>query len=173
MLFVFIFAVVGRIRFAQWWVWRTWIWLQILWYVLFSRFLFAFLRVRSWYFGVWHFCTNMSQVQRWLTPCILLGLKFLIFPPSFKIIFMVMVWLCNHRISNCCSFSKNMIWLTPMGNIHRPSNSGRGGPDTGTFIKCVNGIEPQIPKLWCWDIDRICREVHRTARVDILSRNVG
>ena len=60
-----------------------------------------------------------------------------------------------------------------MGNIHMPSNSGRGGPETGTFIKCVNGIEPQIPKLWCWDIDRICREVHRTARVDILSRNVG
>ena len=54
-----------------------------------------------------------------------------------------------------------------MRDILRPSNSGNRGPDTGTFIQCVNGREPQIHELWCWDIDRICRKVHPAARVEI------
>ena len=59
-----------------------------------------------------------------------------------------------------------------MGDIHRNSNCGSGGPETGAFIQCVNGIEIQIHELLCWDIDGICREVHPTARVDILEGTV-
>ena len=60
-----------------------------------------------------------------------------------------------------------------MKNILRPYNSGGGGPDTSTFINCVNGRNTQIHKLWCWDIDGICREVHPKERVEILSGTVG
>ena len=59
-----------------------------------------------------------------------------------------------------------------MGDICRTSNSGSRGPDNGAFIQCVNHQEPQIHKLWCWDIGRICREVHPTVRVDILAETV-
>ena len=69
-------------------------------------------------------------------------------------------------------FLKNMIRRTPMGDISRPSNYGCGGPENGFFIQCVNGREPQIQELWCWDIYRICREVHPTARVDLLAGTV-
>ena len=37
-----VFAVIGRIRFAWWWLWRWWLWLRILWYVLFSHFFCVF-----------------------------------------------------------------------------------------------------------------------------------
>ena len=60
-----------------------------------------------------------------------------------------------------------------MGYIHSTSKFGSGGSDNGAFIQCVNGIEPQIHELWCWDIDRICREVHPTACVEITSVTVG
>ena len=53
-----------------------------------------------------------------------------------------------------------------MGDIHRPSNYGSGGPETGALIQCVNGRKTQIHKLLCWDIDGICREVHPTVGVD-------
>ena len=55
-----------------------------------------------------------------------------------------------------------------MGGIRRPSSSVSGGQETGGFIQCVNGIDPQIHKLWCWYIDWVCCEVHLAARVDIL-----
>ena len=45
-------------------------------------------------------------------------------------------------------------------------------PETGAFIQWVNGREPQIHKLWCWEIYRIFRKVHPTARVDIPDENV-
>ena len=63
-----------------------------------------------------------------------------------------------------------MIRRTPMRDSH--SNSGIRGPETGTFIQCVNGREPKIHELWCWDIDVICLEVHPSARVDILDGTV-
>ena len=60
-----------------------------------------------------------------------------------------------------------MIRHPRMGNIHRPSNYGGRGPETGAFIQCINGLDPQIHKLLCWDINRICLEVHPTACVMI------
>ena len=33
-----VFSVIGRIIFAQWWVWRLWLLLRNLWYVLFPAF---------------------------------------------------------------------------------------------------------------------------------------
>ena len=83
-----------------------------------------------------HFLTNRSRVQRWLTPCILLTLKFLIFFPNFKISFIVIVIvrICAHSISNWYGLSKNMIRQATMGYILRLSNSGSGVPETGAFI---------------------------------------
>ena len=60
-----------------------------------------------------------------------------------------------------------------MGGISRPSNSGRGAPETGAFIWSVGSIEPQIHELWCHRVDRICCEVHPYARIYILVGNVG
>ena len=89
------------------------------------------------------------------------------FPAKFQKCFMVIVLLLSHSFSNRCIFSKNMIRRAPMGNTRRPSNYGSRGPETGAFIQCANGLEPQIHELWCCSIDGICREVHLTARVDI------
>ena len=113
------------------------------------------------------FCTNRSRFQRWLSPCIPLELKFLIFFPNFKIMFIVIVWLCAHSVFNHCSFSKNVIRCGPVGDIHRPSNSGSGGLEMGAFIQCVNCGEPQIHELWYHVIGGICREVHPYTRIDI------
>ena len=66
------------------------------------------------------------------------------FPPSFRISFIVIVWLFAHSVSNRFIFSKNMIQNTPMSNILRHYNSVSGGLDTGAFIQWVNGREPQI-----------------------------
>ena len=60
-----------------------------------------------------------------------------------------------------------------MGDIRRPYKYGRGSPYPGAFIQCVDGIEPMIHKLWCHRTDRIYREVHLTARVDIPAGTVG
>ena len=54
-----------------------------------------------------------------------------------------------------------------MGTISRPSDSSSGGIETTAFIQCINGLEPQIRKFWCQDLDRICREFNTNARVDI------
>ena len=70
-------------------------------------------------------------------------------------------------------FSKNVIWSATMGDIRRTSNYGSGGPETDTFIKYVNGREPQIHEFWCWDIDRICREFYLKVRVEILDGTFG
>ena len=59
-----------------------------------------------------------------------------------------------------------------MSNIRRPFISCIGVPGTGSLIQCVNGREPQIQELSCWDIYGIFGEVHPTARVDIPYRTV-
>ena len=124
---------------------------------------------QRWYFCAWCFCTNRSQVQRWSTLWIILVLKFFISPPNFNISFIVIVWICAHSVSNHCRFSKNMIRRDTMSNIHKPSNYVIGGPDTGNFIQCINGWDPQIHELWFWNINGICCEVHLTACVEIPS----
>ena len=188
--FAFIFAVVRRIRFLRQWVWQTWVWLQILWYVIFSHFFFVFWRLRCWCFGVWYFRTNRSQVQRWylcvwhfctnrswfqrcLTPCILLALKLLIFFLNLKISFIVIAWLYAHSVSNFCSFSQKLIQRAPIVNICRPSNYGSEVPETGSFIRWLNGREPQINELLYHAIDGICRKVHPYAHTEITAGTVG
>ena len=54
------------------------------------------------------FFTNRSRVQRWLTPCIILALKFLVLPPVKKHSFIVIVWFCTYNVSSRCIFPK--IW---------------------------------------------------------------
>ena len=66
-----------------------------------------------------------------------------------------------------------MIRRAPMGDIHSTSASGSRGTVPGAFIQCVNGRETQIYKLWCWDVDGICRKVHPTASVDIPAGTLG
>ena len=61
-----------------------------------------------------------------------------------------------------------MICHEPIRNILRP-----GGPYTGSFIQCVNGKDSQIPKLCCWDIYGICREVHLKVSVKIPAGKFG
>ena len=60
-----------------------------------------------------------------------------------------------------------------MCDIRRPSNSGSGDPDTGTFIQSVNGREHQIHELCYWDIKVIWHKFHPEARVDIPVVTVG
>ena len=189
--FAFIFDIEGQIRFSRRWVKWTWVWLRVLWYVLFLRFLFDCWRVRCWCFGVyhfctnssrvrcwcffiWHFCTNRSQVQRWYTPCNVLVLKLLIFPPNFKISFIIIVWLYAHSISNRCDFYYSMIWRALMDGIQIPSNSGSRAPETGASIQCVaDGREPMIHGLWGHGIFRICCKVHVYTCKGIPDVNVG
>ena len=113
------------------------------------------------------FFYQQESIRKVLTPCILLALKFPIFFPKFQISFIVIVWLYTHIVSNLSSFYQNMIQCTPMGNIRRPYNYGSGGSETSSFIQCVNGREPQIYKLWCQGIDKICGEVHPYARIEL------
>ena len=54
-----------------------------------------------------------------------------------------------------------------MGDIRQHSDSGSRALDTGAFIQCVNDRDPMIHELWCHRIDRLCREVHLSARIDI------
>ena len=54
-----------------------------------------------------------------------------------------------------------------MGDIRRNYDSGSGDPDPGAFLQCVNGREPMVHKFWCHRVDRLCREVFPTARIDI------
>ena len=48
-----------------------------------------------------------------------------------------------------------------------------GGPETGAFIQCINGREPQIHVLWCHGIDRICHKVLPYQRIEIPDGTVG
>ena len=62
-----------------------------------------------------------------------------------------------------------------MGTIRKTLDSGGRATNTTVFIQCINDWEPQIHKLWCVVLDRICREIHPTACVDIayhLAKNV-
>ena len=52
------------------------------------------------------FAPTGVDFQRWLTPCIILALNFLIFPPNVTICFIFIVQLCTHIVSNRFSFSK-------------------------------------------------------------------
>ena len=55
----------------------------------------------------------------------------------------------------------------PAGVIRQPSISGSGDEDGLDFIRCVGGREPQIHELRSFAKDRITREVHPFARIDI------
>ena len=99
-----------------------------------------------------------------------LALKFLIFPPDFKISFIaiVIVRLCHTHSERCC-FTKNMIWRRPMGSIRQPLNPGISSTKDTAYIQCVDGRESQIHKLWCLGLDNITREVHPTAQVEVVA----
>ena len=60
-----------------------------------------------------------------------------------------------------------------MGNICRTSKYGSRVSETGAFIQCVNGREPQIHELWCHGIYGIFCKVHPYARIEILDGTVG
>ena len=60
-----------------------------------------------------------------------------------------------------------------MGTIRRTLDSCNGDTDTTVLTQCVDGRYPQINELWCLGLNGIFREVHFTARVDILAGTVG
>ena len=82
-------------------------------------------RFQMWYFCVCRVFINMSRVQRWSNHQKKFALKFLIFPPNFKISFIVIViiWLFRTHSNRCCS-TENMTWRAPIISIRRPSNPG-------------------------------------------------
>ena len=118
------------------------------------------------------FFTNSIWIQRWLTffNIFSLKLKFGIFHPNFKISFIVLcniVWFISHSVSNRCDFSYIMIWRSQMGDIWQTCDFISGAPDYGAFIQCTDNIETIINEFWCHGIDRMRRDVHPTANIDI------
>ena len=55
----------------------------------------------------------------------------------------------------------------PVGVIISTFRSGSRGKGGIEFIRCVDGREPQIHKLWTFAEDDITREVYPFARVDV------
>ena len=55
----------------------------------------------------------------------------------------------------------------PVLATHQNFRSGNRGKDGIEFIRCVDGWEPQIHKIWRFAEDGITREVHSFARVDV------
>ena len=51
----------------------------------------------------------------------------------------------------------------PVETILRSSDSASGDADGPDFIKCVDGREPQIHKVWTFGEDGVMCEVHPTA----------
>ena len=176
--------------FTWWWVLRLWVWLRVLWYVVFSLSLWLLRWLCQWR-GIWNFCsdrswfqlwrcyvcrvcTHRSRVQRWSTHRNILAIKFLIFPPHFKISFVtiVLVWPCL-TYSDHCRFTKNIIWCHTMGSIRRPSNTDSRSTKDAAFIQCVDGQEPQIHKLWCLGLENSTQEFHPTVWVEDVAGTVG
>ena len=60
-----------------------------------------------------------------------------------------------------------------MGSIWPPSYSGSGGTKDVDYIRCINGRDPQIHKMWCLGSDSITQKIHPTARVEVGSGTVG
>ena len=56
--------------------------------------------------------------------------------------------------------------MAPIGAICWCYDSGNGDEDGPEFIRCVDGQEPQIHKVWNFGEDGIKHKVHLTARVD-------
>ena len=96
------------------------------------------------------------------------------FPSKFQNHFIAIVLVLPWRThSDRCRFARDMIRLQPMISIRRPSNPGSSSTEDTEFIRCVDGREPQIHKMWCLSLDSIYQEVHPTARVVVISGTVG
>ena len=182
--------IIRRIRFACWRVWKLWFRIQVRWYVLFF---FSLWWIR-WYcqcHGVWcffpnrnrvnwwrcsieNFRTKRSRFQMWSTHRNILAFKILIFPPSYKISFVIIVlfWPCPAHSSHCNS-SKNITHCISVGPIRWTSDSGIRGTKGPEFTQCIDGWEQQMHEIWCLGSDGITREVHPTAQVDVGNGVVG
>ena len=130
--------------------------------------------INWWHCDVGSVSTNRIWVQRWLTHRNILAPKVLIFPLSFKIIFVAVVlfWPCPAHSSGC-SFSKKMTRHRPVGTIHGNSDSGSRGTKGPVFIRCVDSQDPQIYEIWCLSSDGVTRESHHTSQVDVGAETVG
>ena len=60
-----------------------------------------------------------------------------------------------------------------MESVCQPSNHGIRSTKDTAFIQCVDGQESQIHELRCLGLDTITREVHPTARVEVVAGTVG
>ena len=60
----------------------------------------------------------------------------------------------------------------PVGFICRIS-SDSGDEDGPDFIRCVDGLHPQIHEVWTFGEDGVTREVHPTAQVDVGTEYFG
>ena len=47
------------------------------------------------------------------------------------------------------------------------SDSGCGGADQSKFVRCIDGRDPELQKVWIRCDSRITSEVHSTARVEV------
>ena len=124
--------------------------------------------VNWWRCSVGRVCTKRSRVQKWLTHRIIMAPKILIPPPSFKINFgtIILLWPCSaHPIR--CNFTNKIARQEPVVSIDRPSDSGSGDEYGPKFIRCMDGREPHIHKVWTFGEDGVMCEVHPTAWVDV------
>ena len=64
-------------------------------------------------------------------------------------------------------FCNTMPRRDPVGVIRQTSRSGSGADDGLEFIRCVDGRQPQIHKLWSFAEDGITREVHPFLQIDV------
>ena len=55
----------------------------------------------------------------------------------------------------------------PVGAICPPSKSGSGDNNGLEFVRCVDGLHPEIHEVWNFGEDQITPEVHPFAHVDI------
>ena len=60
-----------------------------------------------------------------------------------------------------------------VGPICRPSDSDSGSTKGTEIIQCVDGRYLQMHEIWCLSSDRITREVHPTAQLDVSAVVIG
>ena len=60
-----------------------------------------------------------------------------------------------------------------MGSIRHPLDPAIRSAEDTTFIKCVDGQEPQIHELWCLVLNNIIQKEYPTAHLEVISVTVG
>ena len=60
-----------------------------------------------------------------------------------------------------------------MGSISWPSSYGNRGAKNVDFMRCVDSQKPQLHEMWCLGLNKVTREIHKTAQVEVGAGTVG